>query len=701
MTAINEKISIRIEGEIGIVIADNPPVNAIGQVVRAGLVEAFAALNADPAVKAIVLGCAGRTFFAGADITEFGRPRVAPSLQDVITEIEGSPKPVVAAIHGTALGGGFEIALGCHYRVAVSSAFVGLPEITLGLFAGGGGTKRLPRLIGPEEALKLCLSGARVPAAKALGLGALDAVGESDPVALAVSFAQGIIGKPVIPVRDRDEKLAAARANPEAFDALAAKLTANAAGQHAPAANVKSVRDSFTLPIDEGLALDAVENRALMAGSQSRALRHLFFAEREAAKIPGLPAGVKGRACQKAAVIGAGTMGGGIAMCFAGAGIPVTLIDTTEEALNRGIDRVKANYATSVKRGSLTQDAMDKRLALISGATSRNGAADADVVIEAVFEDETLKRDIFRDLGRLVSPGTLLASNTSAIDVDLFAEELERPGDFCGMHFFSPANVMKLLEIVISKDSAPETLLTAMDVGRKIGKVPVISGNCDGFIGNRMVAKRSAQVDLLLQKGALPAEVDNALKSFGFPMGPLAINDMSGLDIGWSIRKRRGTPFPVADAVCERGWFGQKSGKGYYLYEAGSREPKPNPEVEALIVAISADLQIERRSIARDEMVERMLYPLINEGARILEEGMSFRPSDIDLVWVNGYGWPRVTGGPMFHADEVGLSKIVERLDAFAADTPSDPSLKPAALLRTLAESGSSFSAWQKARQSV
>ncbi len=701
MTIINEKISTRIDGEIGIVISDNPPVNALGQAVRAGLVAAFAALNADPAVKAIVLGCAGRTFFAGADITEFGRPRMEPSLQDTISAIEDSPKPVVAAIHGTALGGGFEVALGCHYRVAVNSAFVGLPEITLGIFAGGGGTKRLPRLIGPEETLKLCLSGARLPGAKALALGALDATGDGDPIALAVAFACSIIGKPVIPVRDRDEKLATARANPEAFDALAAKLTANTKGQDAPAANVKSVRESFTLPLDEGLALDAIANRELMAGSQSRALRHLFFAEREVAKIPGLPAGVKGHDVKKAAVIGAGTMGGGIAMCFAGAGIPVTLIDATEEALNRGIERVKSNYATSVKRGSLAQEAMDKRLTLISGATSRHAAADADVVIEAVFEDENLKRDIFRDLGRLVRPGTVLASNTSAIDVDLFAEELERPGDFCGMHFFSPANVMKLLEIVISKESSPETLLTAMDVGRKIGKVPVVSGNCDGFIGNRMVAKRSAQVDLMLQKGALPADVDNALKSFGFPMGPLAINDMSGLDIGWSIRKRRGTPFAVADAVCERGWFGQKVGKGYYLYEAGSREPKPNPEVEALILQISAALQIARRPIPRAEMVERMLFPLINEGARILEDGISFRPSDIDLVWINGYGWPRVTGGPMFYADEVGLKTIVERLDAFAADTPSDPSLKPTALLRHLAESGTTFAAWQKARQSA
>jgi 3-hydroxyacyl-CoA dehydrogenase len=344
---------------------------------------------------------------------------------------------------------------------------------------------------------------------------------------------------------------------------------------------------------------------------------------------------------------------------------------------------------------------MDKRMSFISGAVGREAARDADVVIEAVFEDEKLKREIFNELGRVVKPGTILATNTSAIDVDLFAEELENKGDYCGMHFFSPANAMKLLEIVISKDSSPETLLTAMDVGRKIGKIAVVSGNCDGFIGNRMVAKRSAQVDLLLLKGALPADVDAALRSFGFPMGPLAVNDMSGLDIGWSIRKRRGTPFAIADALCERGWFGQKVGKGYYLYEAGSREPKPNPEVEALIVEISAQNGIERRPMAQDEMIQRMLFPLINEAARILDEGISYRASDIDLVWINGYGWPRWTGGPMFYADEVGLKTVVERLEAFAADTPNDPSLKPAPLLRELAETGSSFAEWQKSRKTA
>jgi 3-hydroxyacyl-CoA dehydrogenase len=701
MTLINEKILIRNDGDVGIIVSDHAPVNALSHIVREGMVKALEVLNADPAVKIIVLGCAGRTFFAGADITEFGRPRQAPSLQEVIAALEASKKPVVAAIHGTALGGGFEVALGCAYRVAVKGAAVGLPEINLGMIAGGGGTKRLPRLIGPEETLKLCLSGSRLTAEKALALGAIDAVGEGDPIAFGVTFARGIAGEKAVPVREREDKIAAARANPAAYDALAAKLTANAKSQHAPAANVESIRDAFMLPFEEGLAKDGETNTRLIGGSQSRALRHLFFAEREAAKIPGLPAGVKARPVAKAAIIGAGTMGGGIAMCFANAGIPVTVIDATEAFLARGLDRVKNNYATSVKRGSLTPEQMDKRLTFISGAVGRQAAHDADLVIEAVFEDEKLKREIFSELGKLVKPGTIMATNTSAIDVDLFAEELENKGDYCGMHFFSPANAMKLLEVVISKDSSPETLLTAMDIGRRIGKIPVMSGNCDGFIGNRMVAKRSAQVDLLLLKGALPAEVDAALRSFGFPMGPLAVNDMSGLDIGWSIRKRRGTPFAIADALCERGWFGQKVGRGYYLYEAGSREPKPNPEVEALIVEISAQHGVTRRPMAQDEMIQRMLFPLINEGARILEEGIAYRASDIDLVWVNGYGWPRWTGGPMFHADEVGLRTVVERLEAFAADTPDDASLKPAALLRELAANGSSFSEWQKSRKAA
>jgi 3-hydroxyacyl-CoA dehydrogenase len=703
MPPINDKIWIETDGDIGIILSDHPPVNALSHAVREGLVGAIGQLNANEAVKAIVLACRGRTFFAGADIAEFDKPKREPYLQAAIAAIEQSAKPVVAAIHGTALGGGLEVALGCHFRVALPGAKMGLPEITLGLIAGAGGTQRLARIIGPEHALSLCLSGETVGAARALALGIVDAVIDADPVAAGKTFARHVIDAklPVIPIRAREDKIAATRANPAAFDTLAGMLTAKTKGQLAPAANVASVRRSFTLPIDEALEADARAGGELRNSSQSRALRYLFFAEREAQRIPGLPADVKPRDVRAAAIIGAGTMGGGIAMVFAGAGIPVTLIDTTDEALNRGLDRIRGNFATSVKRGSLDQTEMNQRMALISGATSRTAAREAEIVIEAVFEDADLKREIFAELETVCRPGTILASNTSAIDVDLLAAAMQHPENFVGMHFFSPANVMKLLEVIRGAKTSPEAIVTAMAIGRKIGKVPVVAGNCDGFIGNRMVAKRGAQVDGLLLKGATPSEIDATMKGFGFPMGPLTSNDMSGLDIGWAIRKRRGTSFAIADAICARGWFGQKTGQGYYRYEPGDRTPHPNPDVEALLIEVSARLGVERRKLDQQEMTERMLFPIINEGARVLVEGISYRPSDIDVIWVNGYGWPRHTGGPMFFADEVGIARIVERLDAFAADTPGDPSLKPAPLLRELAENGSSFADWQKSRAGI
>ena len=693
---MNEMVSIRIDGEVGIVLCDHPPVNALSFGVRDGIVEAVAALAAEPAVRAIVLACRGRTFFAGADITEFGKPKREPTLQQTIAALEKCPKPIIAAIHGTALGGGFEVALGCHFRIAVPTAKVGLPEVTLGLFAGAGGTQRLPRLIGPEKTLGLVLTGKPVDAAEALALGMVDAVINDEPLAAGRAFARRVIdeGLPTVPVRDREDKISATLADPTEFNALAAKALGQTIGQLAPAANIESVRRSFTLAIDEALAEDAKANAELMAGPQSRALRHLFFAEREAAKVPDLG---EARTVTSVAVLGAGTMGGGIAMSFASAGIPVTLIDTSTEALERGIERIRGNYASSVKRGSLSQERMDRQMALITGATERVAAAETDLVVEAVFESMDLKKEIFADLGSLTRPGTVLSSNTSALDVDEIAAASGRPGDFVGMHFFAPANVMKLLEVVRASASIPQSIATAMAVGRRIGKIPVLSGNCDGFIGNRILAKRSAAIERLLQQGALPAEIDAAMRSFGFPMGPLEINDMSGLDVGWSIRKRRGTPFPIADALCEKGWFGQKTGQGYYRYEPGSRMPLPNPDVEALILATSERLGISRRAISPEEIVERALYPLINEGARVVEEGIALRPSDVDVVYANGYGWPRWRGGPLFFADTVGLKTIVERLDAFRADT-DDPSLTPAKLLRQLAEQGTTFADWQKSR---
>lgn len=697
MTAINAVISTHIENDIGYIVSDNPPVNALGQVVRDGISKALQSLNADTAVKAIVLYCKGRTFFAGADIKEFGKPRQPPILQDIIGKLESSPKPVIAAIHGTALGGGFEVALGCAFRVANPAAKMGLPEINLGLFAGAGGTQRLPRLIGPEKALEHVLAGKPVSAKLAEEQGIIDAVMDGDPYDIGTAFARRVIDEKLsaVPVRNREEKLLDARADASSFDALATKLTTRKKGQLAPAANIASIKRAFTLPFDEAMEIDMRENRELISGSQSQALRHLFFAEREAAKIPGLPADAKAREVKSAAIIGAGTMGGGIAMCFANAGIPVTILDATQEALDNGMKRVRGNYATSLKRGSISQTQMDERLALIKPAVDRTEAADADLIIEAVFEDLNVKEELFADLEKRVKPGTVLASNTSALDVDDIASVLERPQDFVGMHFFSPANVMKLLEVVKAAKTSPEAILTAMAVGRKIAKVPVLSGNCDGFIGNRMVAKRSAQAERLLQQGALPEQVDAALTNLGFPMGPLTTNDMSGLDIGYSIRKRRGTPFPIADAIVESGRLGQKTGAGYYRYEPGDRTPYPNPETEALIIATSENLGINRRDISEAEMVERLLFPLINEGARIIAEGIALRASDVDLVWVNGYGWPRHLGGPMFYADQIGLSYIVERLKLFAADT-DDASLEPASLLVKLAENGQTFAEAQR-----
>lgn len=702
MTQHSDTVSTRIDGNIGIILSNNPPVNALGHSVRDGLEKAIETLEGDSSVKAIVLACEGRTFFAGADITEFGKPKKEPFLQQVIARLEGSTKPVIAAIHGTALGGGLETALGCHFRVAVPSAKMGLPEINLGIFAGAGGTQRLPRIIGPEKALEFVLSGKPVSAAQALDLGIIDAVIEGDPVAAGLAFAREVIDEDLkaVAVRDRTDKIESASTDPARFDALAASLTKRSTGQLAPVANVASIRRSFTMPFDEALAEDSRANAELMAGAQSRALRHLFFAEREAAKIPNLPPEAKAREVLSAAVIGAGTMGGGIAMCFANAAIPVVLIDATEEALAKGFDRLKGNYASSVKRGSLSEEAMNQRLALITTAADRAALASADIVIEAVFEDMALKKQIFADLEARTKAGTILASNTSALDIDEIASVLARPEDFVGMHFFSPANVMKLLEVVQGAKTGSEAMLTAMAVGRRIAKVPVWSGNCDGFIGNRMVAKRSAQAERLLQQGALPQQVDLALTTLGFPMGPLTTNDMSGLDIGYSIRRRRGTPFPIADAIVESGRLGQKTGEGYYRYEPGNRMPLANPATEALILDISHKLGIERREIAQEEMIERLLYPLINEGARILDEGISLRPSDVDLVWVNGYGWPRHLGGPMFYADEVGLQHIVERLETFRTDT-DDPSLEPAPLLRKLAREGLSFADWQRARSKI
>ncbi|WP_426958371.1 3-hydroxyacyl-CoA dehydrogenase NAD-binding domain-containing protein [Muricoccus radiodurans] len=684
MTPSAPVTSVHADG-VALVRLSNPPVNALSGAVRGGVVDALQKANADPAVRAIVLTGEGRGFSAGADITEFGKPPVSPSLSEAIASVEESPKPVVAAISGNALGGGLELALGCHARVAAPDAKLGLPEVKLGLLPGAGGTQRLPRLIGAVPALKIMVEGNPIGAEAAKAAGLVQEVA-ADPVGAATALALSLAGS--TPRRSRDAANLGAR---EAFEEAAVATLKRAGENPSAAAIVDAVRLAFEKPIEEGLAAERAHFVRLRDDPRSKALRHLFFAERAAAQIPGLPKGTKGREVARAAVIGGGTMGGGIAMNFANAGIPVTLIETDQDALTRGLERVAGNYATSVKRGSLTEAARDQRMSLIKGAVGLEAAAEADVVIEAVFEEMGLKKEIFGKLDGIAKPGAVLASNTSYLDVDEIASATSRPGDVLGMHFFSPANVMKLLEVVRGAKTAPDAVATAMELGRKLAKVPVVSGVCYGFIGNRMLARRTAQAERLLLEGALPQEVDAALTAYGFRMGPFQMGDLAGLDIGWRIRKAQGKRAPIADALCEAGRLGQKTGKGYYDYSGAARSGVPDPEVRALIERVSAEQGITRRAIGQEEITERLLLPMINEGARILEEGIAARPGDIDVVWLYGYNWPATTGGPMFYADTIGLPRIVERLERFAAQS-GDETLQPAPLLRRLAAEGRGFS---------
>jgi len=687
MGSINASVDLRRDGEIAVVTVDNPPVNALKYEVRAGLTQALAHARDDDAVSAVVIACAGRTFFAGADITEFGKPPQAPSLHDVIAAIEAMPKPVVAALHGTALGGGFELALACHFRVAVPGARVGLPEVKLGLLPGAGGTQRLPRLVGPEKALQMIASGEPIGAAEARADGIVDEIVEGDLAAAAIDFALRVVreGRPLRLVRDREEKLIG-----EGFADAAEALTRRLRGREAPAACVEAVRNAIVLPFEEGLKRESELFRKLVTGDQSKAQRHIFFAEREAAKVPGIQEGTKPRPIASGAVIGAGTMGGGIAMCFANAGIPVTIVETGRDLLQKGLDRAAANYRATVSRGGLSADEMERRIGLITGVTELDAVGSADVVIEAVFEEMDLKKRVFSDLDRLAKPNALLATNTSTLDVDEIARATKRPQDVLGTHFFSPANVMRLLEIVRGAATAPDALATAVTLGRRIGKVPVTVGVCYGFVGNRMLARRSVETERLLLEGALPQEVDNAVAAFGFPMGPFAMADMAGLDVGWRIRKGRGERNEIEDALCEAGHYGQKTGKGYFRYDARSRTPLPDPEVEKIILETSSRLGVNRRPIGEEEIVERMILPMINEGARILDEGIATRPGDIDVIWVYGYGWPVWRGGPMYYADRLGLDHIRDRL-TFYADRSRDETLRPAPLIRRLAAEGRGF----------
>ncbi len=684
MTDLNAVTTLQTQDGVAVLTVNSPPVNALSAAVREGIAKGIEAANADASAHAIVLACAGRTFIAGADITEFGKPMTGPSLHDVIRAIEASPKPVVAAIHGTALGGGLETALGCHYRVAVPSAKLGLPEVKLGLLPGAGGTQRLPRVVGVEQALDMVTSGTPIGAKQALDKGLVDALAPEDGLlAFAVNYGRQVVAehKPLRKIRDLS-----VQADPAVFDAFRRANAKKFRNFEAPEANIKCIEAAATQPFDEGEQTERRLFMELMNGTQSAAQRYLFFAEREAQKIPGLPKGTAVRPIKKVGVIGAGTMGGGISMNFLSAGYAVTIVEANEKALERGVGIMRGNYENTAKKGRLTQEQVERNMGLLTASMSLDELADCDLVIEAVFENMDVKKEIFGKLDRIVKQGAILASNTSYLNIDDIAASTQRPQDVCGMHFFSPANVMRLLEVVNGGHTAPDVLETVMQLSRKIGKVAVVAGVCHGFIGNRMLEPRQREANKLIMEGAMPWDVDRVIYNFGFPMGPFQMADLAGLDIGWSAETSRGVT--LRDQLCERDRRGQKTRSGFYDYN-DKREHTPSPIVEDLILRQSAERQITRRKIDDQEILERCIYTMINEGARILEEGKAYRASDIDMVWLTGYGFPAYRGGPMFYGDTVGLKHVLERLRSYQQMSTQD--FAPSDLLVKLAEEGRGF----------
>ena len=690
MTALTQSVSLDRRGRVAVITVNNPPVNALSQHVRQGLRDGITQAGADPAVAAIVITCAGRTFIAGADITEFGKPPKEPSLHEVLDLIEGSPKPVVAAVHGTALGGGLEVTLACHYRIGDKAARFGLPEVKLGLLPGARGTQRLPRVVGVEKALQMIVSGDPIRADEALQHGLIDEIADGDLTAAGVAFAERVVSdkRPLKKIRDLDDKLAAARGKPEVFANFRKSVARQTRGFRAPENCIKAVEAAASLPFDAGLKRERELFLELMASSESKAQRYFFFAKRDAAKIPDVPADTPAKEIKKAAVLGAGTMGGGIAMNFANAGIPVTVVEVAREALDRGLGVVRKNYEATASKGRLTAADVEKRMGLIQGTTDFGAIADADIVIEAVFEEMPVKREVFAKIDKICKADAVLATNTSTLDVNEIAGATGRPESVIGMHFFSPANVMKLLEVVRGAKSSKPVIATAMSVGRRISKVPVLVGVCHGFVGNRMLHQRGREAEKLILEGALPQQVDKVLYDFGFPMGPFAMGDLAGLDVGWRIRKGRGQKSAVADRLCEMGRFGQKTGAGYYTYGA-DRTATPDAEVEKIILEVSSQMGIKRRQIGDDEILARLLYPMVNEGAKILEEKLAIRASDIDVIWVYGYGWPVYRGGPMFWADQIGVKTVRDRMVEWQGQ--QGDAWKPAELLNRLVAEGKGF----------
>ena len=698
---MSDVVTVTNRDGVAVITLQSPPVNGLGCAVRSSLQAALEAATADDAVSALVVTGAGKMFSGGADIREFGQspPPGTPQLPTVIDAIEASEKPVVAAIHGFALGGGLELALGCHVRVAAAGTRVALPEVTLGIVPGAGGTQRLPRLIGVPAALEVIVGGSMVPAARARTLGILDDVVEGDVVDAAVTQARRMVNErmPLRRASGTDDRVAETRGKPEVFDAFKKKMARRARGFEAPYACVECIEAAANLPYAEGTAKEREVFVKLLASDQSKAQRHAFFAERQVAKIADVPKDTPSRPVKTAAVIGCGTMGGGIAMNFANAGIPVTVFEVSQAALDKGLGIIGQNYAATVSKGRLSQEDMNTRLGLISNTVSYDDLSDADVVIEAVFEDMALKREVFGQLDAACKPEAILATNTSTLDVDEIASATSRPDKVIGTHFFSPANVMKLMENVRGAQSSAETIATIMKLSKTIGKIGVLVGICDGFVGNRMLYAYRRQADFLLEEGALPDQIDKVIYDFGMPMGPYAMGDLAGLDVGWRIRQRQAATRPahlrystVADRVCELGRFGQKTNAGWFRYEPGSRTPIPDPVVNELVLQVSADNGFTRREVSDQEILERCMYPLVNEGAKILEEGLAQRASDIDVVWMYGYGFPRYRGGPMFWADLVGLGTIYDMMRRLH-DEHGDYWLEPAPLLKQLAEQGRGF----------
>jgi 3-hydroxyacyl-CoA dehydrogenase len=690
-------VTLEKTGDVATILIDFPPVNAASHAVRAGIVARLAEADADPAIRAIVLRCAGRTFVAGADITEFGRPPADPWLPAVCDALEASAKPVVAAIHGMALGGGLELALACHGRVALTSAKVGLPEVKLGLLPGAGGTQRLPRIVGVERAFETIVGGEPVAAAQAATLGLLDRVVEAALPEAAAELARELAGRGA-PRRTRDRPVDAASVPAGGLAELQRRAAAKARGQSAPGRIAEALHGAATLTFDEGAERERRLFEACRADPQSRALRHLFFAERAAGKLDGAP---PAREVRRVAVIGAGTMGSGIALACLDGGCEVTLVDVDAASLERGLARVRSTLDAAVTKGRTTRAQADARLARLRPGTALADAAGSDLVVEAVFESLDLKRTVFAELDRALGPDALLATNTSYLDVDAIAAATQRPASVLGLHFFSPANVMKLVEVVRGAGTAPAALATGVAFARRLGKMPVVVGNAVGFVGNRMLQAYGRENQLLLLEGATPWQVDAALERFGMAMGPNAVLDLAGIDIGWRARRER-TDLPkdpryfrVADALAEAGRLGQKSGRGNYRYTEGGRGREPDPDVEALIVEEARKLGIERRAIQDDEIVERCVHALINEGARLLDEGVAERSSDVDVVWANGYGFPRWRGGPMQYADELGAAHVlatVERLRGVHGDLY----WRPADCLVKLATTGGTFASLRR-----